>query len=109
MTGPERARRRTRFDPIDLVFGRIAVARHHYRHRLARATDPKDPLSRLPAGCRAGEDPCRDQGAPAVSRACPTTCLRQSGSSRKYTPSCFHASAERPLSPISAGAVTDST
>ena len=30
MTGPERARRRTRFDPIDLVFGRIAVARHHY-------------------------------------------------------------------------------
>ena len=42
MTGPERPGRRTWFDPIERVFGRIAVARHHYRHRLARATDPID-------------------------------------------------------------------
>ena len=136
MTGPERARRRTRFDPIERVFGRIAVARHHYRHRLARATDPIDrervmphrllhpgderpgPRGDVLAGQdgddlghreRGGRVKGDDQGAPAVPKACPTTCLRQSGSSRKYTPSCFHASAERPLSPISVGAVTDST
>ena len=94
----------------------LVLGRGRYvRKELGRLQPPagrgphQDPLSRLPAGCRAGEDPCRDQGAPAVPKACPTTCLRQLGSSRKYTPSCFHASAERPLSPISVGAVTDST
>ena len=51
----------------------------------------------------------RHQSVRSASKACPTTCFRQSDSLRKYTPSSFQAPAERLPSSISAGGVADRT